>query len=94
MNKTVLEHFKDIKDFKTIELALDEESLNQSKEIEKRLQSKSLAEECWEIVKNKPFILQKLFENKGLENQQEFDKKYFFGTITEEEIAKVKEGLK
>lgn len=62
--------------------------------IKQALQSKSLAEECWEIVKNKPFILQKLFENKGLEKQQEYDKKYFWGTATDEEVAKVKEGLK
>ena len=37
---------------------------------------------------------QTIFENKGLENQQEYDKKYFWGTINEEEVAKVKEGLK
>ena len=70
------------------------QALLKAQEQEKELAELKKALECWEIVKNKPFILQKLFENKGLENQQEYDKKYFWGTITEEEVAKVKEGLK
>lgn len=49
--------------------------------------------EVLEILKKKPFILQKIFENKGLSNQDEYDKKYFWGTITEDENAKVEEWL-
>lgn len=90
MNKTALEHFQDIKELETADgpkTTVEDILPYKCEQVEKAL-------ECWEIVKNKPFILQKLFENKGLENQQEYDKKYFFGTITEEEVAKVKEGLK
>ena len=51
--------------------------------------------EVLEILKKKPFILQKIFENKGLEPnaQKNYDGDYFWGTIDEEEYQKVKEWL-
>ena len=45
------------------------------------------------ILKDSPFILQKIFENKGLKNQEQFDKRYFFGTITEDKYQTIKEWL-
>ena len=51
--------------------------------------------EVLDILKEKPFILQRIFENKGLnsESQKKFDKKYFWGTITVDEDRKVLEWL-
>ena len=49
--------------------------------------------ELLKILKECPFILQKIFEEKGLKNQEEYDKKYFGGTITEEKYQKIKEWL-
>ncbi|MCR5350090.1 MAG: hypothetical protein K6E20_03760 [Acholeplasmatales bacterium] len=45
--------------------------------------------ELLDILKNKPFILQRIFEVKGLKNQKEFDQKYFWGTIAGEEEFKI-----
>lgn len=49
--------------------------------------------EVLNILKDSPFILQKIFKNKGLKNQEEFDKRYFWGTITEDKRRIVKEWL-
>ena len=51
--------------------------------------------EVLEILKKKPFILQKIFENNDLEPnaQKNYDGKYFWGTIDEDEYQKVKEWL-
>lgn len=51
------------------------------------------AKELLKILKDSPFILQKIFENKELKNQEQYDKKYFWGTITEDKVVKVKEWL-
>lgn len=45
--------------------------------------------EILKILKEKPFILQKLFGNGSLKNQLDYDNRYFFGTITDEEVEKV-----
>lgn len=45
--------------------------------------------EVLHILKECPFILEKLFDNYEL-TEKETDK-YFFGTITDEQVAKVKE---
>ena len=50
-------------------------------------------EKILSILKDSPFILQKIFENKGLKNQEEFDKRYFWGTITEDKYQTIKEWL-
>ena len=49
--------------------------------------------ELLSILKDSPFILQKIFENKELKNQEQYDKKYFWGTITEDKVIKIKEWL-
>jgi hypothetical protein len=50
-------------------------------------------EKVLSVLKDNPFILQKIFENKGLKNQEEFDKRYFWGTITEDKVRIIKEWL-
>lgn len=42
------------------------------------------------ILAQHPFVLQKIFENKGLKFQAQYDKKYFYGTISDKELKKVK----
>ena len=50
-------------------------------------------EKVLSILKDSPFILQKMFENKELKNQEQYDKKYFWGTITEDKVRIIKEWL-
>lgn len=51
--------------------------------------------EILKILKEKPFILQKLFgdTNGLLKNQLDYDNRCFWGTITEEEVKKVVDWL-
>ena len=50
-------------------------------------------EEILIILKESPFILESIFNNKGLKNQNEYDKKYFWGTISKENVKKVEKWL-
>lgn len=50
-------------------------------------------EKILNIIKENPFILENYFKNKGLKNQEDYDKKYFWGTITEDEAIKVQRWL-
>ncbi|MCR5786464.1 MAG: hypothetical protein K6G28_02025 [Acholeplasmatales bacterium] len=45
--------------------------------------------EILKILKEKPFILQKLFGGNDLKKQVDYDKRYFWGTITEDEVNKI-----
>ncbi len=45
--------------------------------------------EILKILKESPFILQRLFGGNDLKNQEEYNKRYFWGTITEEDAQKV-----
>lgn len=45
--------------------------------------------EILKILKEKPFILQRLFGNCLLKNQLDYDNRCFWGTITKEEVNKV-----
>ena len=47
-------------------------------------------DEVLDILVQHPFILQKIYENKCLKFQEQYDKKYFYGTITDKELTKVK----
>lgn len=47
--------------------------------------------EVLEILKKAPFILEKLFDNYEL--TEEMTDKYFYGTITDSEVNKVKEWI-
>lgn len=47
--------------------------------------------EVLQILKECPFILERLFDN--FEFTKELEDKYFFGTITDDKVAKVKEWL-
>lgn len=49
--------------------------------------------ETLEILKNNPYILENLFKNGGLKTQKEYDKRYFWSTITEDKVEKVIEWL-
>lgn len=75
----------ELKNDKNVNKALDiiQQALFKANEQEKELQ------ELLDILKNKPFILQRIFEEKGLKNQEEFDRKYFWGTIAGEEEFKI-----
>ena len=47
--------------------------------------------EVLDILMKSPFLLQSIFENeKSLSNQSEYNIRYFFGTVTQEEYNKVK----
>lgn len=48
-----------------------------------------MTKEILDILKRSPFILEKLFESG--EMSADFRRKYMFGGITMEEIAKIKE---
>lgn len=45
--------------------------------------------EILDILKKSPFILSKIYGNNLLVKQADYDKRYFWGTITNEEIDKV-----
>lgn len=49
--------------------------------------------EILEILKECPFVLEKMFACKELKNQKEYQKRYFWSTITDEKWLKVKEWL-
>ncbi len=49
--------------------------------------------EILKILKESPFILSKLFGGNDLKKQKEFDNRYFWGTITKEEVNKVVDWL-
>lgn len=52
---------------------------------------KSEEKEVLDILMKSPFLLQSIFENeKSLSNQSEYNRRYFFGTVTQEEFDKVK----
>ena len=49
--------------------------------------------EILEILKESPFILENIFNNKGLKNQDKYNEHYFWGSITEDKVNKIKEWL-
>lgn len=49
--------------------------------------------EILEILKTNPYILENLFKNGGLKTQKDYDKRYFWNTISDEKVEKVKEWL-
>ena len=49
--------------------------------------------EVLQILKESPFVLSKFFGNNGLKNQDKYNDKYFWGTISEENYNKVKRWL-
>lgn len=54
------------------------------------MSKKSEEKEILDILMKSPFLLQSIFENeKTLNGQSEYNRRYFFGTVTQEEYNKV-----
>lgn len=46
--------------------------------------------EILDIIKRCPFVLERIYE---LDNNEEYNNRYFFGTISDSELQKVREWL-
>ena len=57
------------------------------------LKQAELNKEILDILKNSPFVLQKFFELNELKNQDEYNKRYFWGTIDVDAWAKVRKWI-
>lgn len=55
------------------------------------MKNKNEEKEVLDILMKSPFLLQSIFENeRSLSNQDEYNRRYFFGTVTQEDYNKVK----
>ena len=54
------------------------------------MKNKNEEKEVLDILMKSPFLLQSIFENeRSLHGQSEYNRRYFFGTVTQEEYNKV-----
>lgn len=83
---TIKKELQELEDYRKVMVTPIQQLIEELKQAE-------LNKEILDILKNSPFVLQKFFELKELKNQDEYNKRYFWGTIDVDAWAKVRKWI-